>query len=53
MKTKALVLLLQLLLLFPVSALAQKSVQTKAGMPPVIPMKDFFRNPEKVGYYKF
>jgi dipeptidyl aminopeptidase/acylaminoacyl peptidase len=50
MKAKALVLLLHLLLLFPASASAQKSVQTKTALPPVIPMKDFFRNPVKVGY---
>ncbi len=50
MKTKALVLLLQLLLLFPFSALAQKNAQTKAGLAPLIPLKDFFRNPVKVAY---
>ena len=49
MRTKALVLL-QLLLVFSISASAQKSVQTKDAMPPIIPMKDFFRNPVKVGY---
>jgi len=49
MKTKALVLLL-LLLIFPFSALAQKNAQTTAALPPLIPLKDFFRNPVKVGY---
>ena len=34
MKIKALVLLLQLLLVFPVAALAQKKVQTKEGARP-------------------
>lgn len=50
MKTKALVLLLQLLLVFPASALAQKQAQTKEALAPLIPMKDFFRNPTKVAY---
>ena len=50
MKTKPFVLLVQLLLLVPISALAQKSAQTKAAQPPLIPMKDFFRNPVKVAY---
>src|SRR5215216_1341120 len=50
MKTKALVLLLALLLLFPFSALAQKNAQNRAPLPPLIPMKDFFRNPVKVAY---
>jgi dipeptidyl aminopeptidase/acylaminoacyl peptidase len=49
MKTKALVLLL-LLFVFPISALAQKQVQPKEGLAPLIPMKDFFRNPTKVAY---
>src|ERR1051325_173873 len=48
MKIKALVLLL--LLVFPISALAQKQVQTKESLAPLIPMKDFFRNPTKVAY---
>ena len=48
MKIKALVLLL--LLVFPISALAQKQVQTKEGLAPLIPMKDFFRNPPKVAF---
>ncbi len=48
MKTKALVLLIQLLLLVPFSASAQS--QTKEALPPLIPMKDFFRNPVKVAY---
>ena len=50
MKTKAFVLLIQLLLLVTVSASAQKKVQTKEAVPPLIPMKDFFKNPLKVGY---
>ena len=52
MKTKGLVLLLPLLLVlvFPFSALAQKKVQTKETLAPLIPMKDFFRNPTKVAY---
>ena len=48
MKTKALVLLIALLL--PLSAFAQKNAQTNAALPPLIPLKDFFRNPVKVGY---
>jgi dipeptidyl aminopeptidase/acylaminoacyl peptidase len=48
MKIKALVLFL--LLVFPFSALARKQVQTKEGLAPLIPMKDFFRNPTKVAY---
>jgi dipeptidyl aminopeptidase/acylaminoacyl peptidase len=50
MKTKAFVLLIQLLLLVPLSASAQRKVQTKEALAPLIPMKDFFRNPVKVGY---
>ena len=50
MKIKALVLLLQLLLAFPVAALAEKKVQTKDAAAPLIPLKDFFRNPTKVAY---
>ena len=50
MKLRALVLLLQLVLTFPVSALAQKKVDVKDGLAPLIPMKDFFRNPTKVAY---
>src|SRR5215217_8728298 len=50
MKTKAPVLLLALLLLLPFSALAQKNAQNKAALPPLVPMKDFFRNPVKVAY---
>lgn len=50
MKTKIFVLLIQLLLLVPFSASAQKTVQTNDALPPLIPMKDFFRNPVKVGY---
>jgi dipeptidyl aminopeptidase/acylaminoacyl peptidase len=37
-------------MLFPISAVAQESAQTKGSMPPLIPVKDFFRNPVKVGY---
>lgn len=48
MKIKALVLLLSLV--FSISALAQKQVQTKESLAPLIPMKDFFRNPTKVAY---
>ena len=50
MKLKALVLLLQLLIAFPVSTLAQKKVDAKDSLAPLIPMKDFFRNPTKVAY---
>ena len=50
MRIKALVLLLSLLIIFPMSALAQKKAQHKDAVAPLIPMKDFFRNPEKVGY---
>ncbi len=50
MKIKALVLLLQLLLVFPVCVLAQKQVQTKETVAPLIPLKDFFRNPTKLAY---
>ena len=48
MKIKALVLLLLLVVRF--SAFAQTKPQTKETMAPLIPMKDFFRNPEKVAY---
>jgi dipeptidyl aminopeptidase/acylaminoacyl peptidase len=50
MKVKALVLLLALTLLVPFSALAQKNAQTKTALAPLIPLKDFFRNPVKVAY---
>ena len=50
MKTKTLVLLTQLLLLITLSASAQKKVQTTEAVAPLIPMKDFFRNPVKVAY---
>ena len=50
MKTKTFVLLIQLLLLVTLSASAQKKVQTTEAVAPLIPMKDFFRNPVKVGY---
>jgi dipeptidyl aminopeptidase/acylaminoacyl peptidase len=49
MKLKALLLLLPILVVFPISALAQKKVQAQAQAP-LIPMKDFFRNPTKVAY---
>ena len=48
MKTKSFVLLIQLLLLLTLSASAQ--TKTNEAVPPLIPMKDFFRNPEKVGF---
>ena len=47
MKTKTFVLI-QLLLFLTVSASAQP--KTNDTVPPLIPMKDFFRNPEKVAY---
>jgi len=50
MKFRALSLVLLLLILFPFSASAQKTVQKKDALPPLIPMKDFFRNPVKVAY---
>lgn len=50
MKIKKLVLLIQLLFLVTLSASAQKKVQTKESLPPLIPMKDFFKNPERTGY---
>jgi len=49
MRIKALALLLPLLFVFAMSALAQKKAQNDA-LAPLIPMKDFFRNPEKVAY---
>jgi len=49
MRIKALALLLPLLFVFAMSALAQKKAQNDA-IAPLIPMKDFFRNPEKVAY---
>jgi dipeptidyl aminopeptidase/acylaminoacyl peptidase len=50
MKTKTFVLLIQLLLLVTLSVSAQEKVQTNEAVAPLIPMKDFFRNPEKVSY---
>jgi dipeptidyl aminopeptidase/acylaminoacyl peptidase len=50
MKTKTGVLLVQLLLLVTMSASAQNKAQTKDSAAPMIPMRDFFRNPEKVAY---
>ena len=49
MKAKTLVLLIQLLLLVNLSASAQQ-VQTNQAVAPLIPMKDFFRNPVKTAY---
>ena len=49
MKIKALVLLLPILIVFPISAMAQKKDQSQAQAP-LIPMKDFFRNPTRVAY---
>jgi dipeptidyl aminopeptidase/acylaminoacyl peptidase len=43
-------LLVKILVLVPISAFAQKSAPAKETVPPLIPMKDFFRNPVKVGY---
>src|SRR5688500_1848304 len=48
MKTTALFLLIQLLLRVSASASAQQKPQAKEALPPLIPMKDFFRNPVKV-----
>src|SRR5215207_11572735 len=50
MKFKALMLLLLVFVLSSFSAFAQKSAPTKAASPPLIPVKDFFRNPVKTGY---
>jgi dipeptidyl aminopeptidase/acylaminoacyl peptidase len=50
MKTKTFVLLILLLLLLTLSVSAQKKVQTNETVAPLIPMRDFFRNPEKVAY---
>src|SRR5687767_14500185 len=50
MKTKTFVLLIQLLLLIFMTATAQMKVQTNHKVAPLIPMMDFFRNPEKVAY---
>ncbi|HEU4796566.1 MAG TPA: prolyl oligopeptidase family serine peptidase [Pyrinomonadaceae bacterium] len=50
MKIKALVLLLQLLLVVPASAFAQQKAESKETTAPIIPLKDFFRNPTKVAY---
>jgi dipeptidyl aminopeptidase/acylaminoacyl peptidase len=50
MKVKALMLLLLVFVLSSFSAFAQKSEPAKAALPPLIPMKDFFRNPVKVSY---
>jgi len=50
MRTKTFVLLVQMLLLVTVSASAQKKALTNEAVAPLIPMKDFFKNPVKVGY---
>jgi len=50
MRAKTFVLLVQLLLLVTVPASAQKKAQTNEAEAPLIPMKDFFKNPVKVGY---
>jgi dipeptidyl aminopeptidase/acylaminoacyl peptidase len=50
MKVKALMLLLLVFVLSSFSAFAQKSEPTKAALPPLIPVKDFFRNPVKTSY---
>ena len=50
MKVKALVLLMQLVLVFPISAFAQKKVESKEALPPLIPLRDFFKNPTKVAF---
>jgi len=50
MRTKVFVLLIQLILFVSFSASAQQKPQTKDALPPLIPMKDFFRNPVKVAY---
>jgi hypothetical protein len=42
--------LLLLLLCLPLSTSAQRKVQQTEAVPPLIPVKDFFRNPEKVAY---
>lgn len=50
MKKVLMLLLVQILVLVPISAFAQKNAPAKETVPPLIPMKDFFRNPVKVGY---
>jgi len=50
MHIKVVVLLLQVLVVFPLCALAQKKDQKKEILPPLVPLKDFFRNPTKVAY---
>jgi len=50
MRIKVFVLLIQLMLLVSFPASAQQKAQTKDALPPLIPMKDFFRNPVKVAY---
>ena len=37
-------------LYFPLSTSAQRKVQQTEAVPPLIPVKDFFRNPDKVAY---
>jgi len=50
MKFKTFLLTIQFLLLITLSASAQKKVQPGDAVPPLIPMKDFFKNPVKVAY---
>ena len=53
MKTKtvsSLSQLLLLLLLIPLSTSAQRKLQQTEALPPLIPVKDFFRNPDKTAY---
>ena len=42
--------LILLLLLIPMSTSAQRKMQQTEALPPLIPVKDFFRNPDKVAY---
>ncbi|HLG17026.1 MAG TPA: S9 family peptidase [Blastocatellia bacterium] len=50
MKKKSLALLMLVLLLTPVAASAQKKAPPKHAPAALIPMKDFFRNPEKTAF---
>lgn len=43
-------LLVQVLVLLPISVAAQKNAPARETVPPLIPLKDFFRNPVKVSY---
>ncbi|HEY9501130.1 MAG TPA: hypothetical protein VIR01_05805, partial [Pyrinomonadaceae bacterium] len=49
-KVQSVLVLIQLLLLIPLSASAQRKLQQTEAVPPLIPVKDFFRNPDKVAY---